>query len=269
MNLRNNYFANYSDKIIRGYNLISFMVLYGKWSDLNFLNLGYTGNTLPFPLETQDEKDIHFISLYAKALEGLPDNTKSIIEIGSGLGGGCYLLKKYYKIPVVNGIDYGKLNVKYSNKKLNPLGITIFESAAEEAWKINKKYDVVLSLEASLLFYNWELFLKSVYSLLNEDGVFLYSDIFLKKDISVIENLLEKCGFVITFKEDITSGVKEAVKKSVIPDSETFSFKLIKKILGLDSLDKFITNKAGTEMYNKIMSDDFVYIKYIIHKKAN
>lgn len=267
MNLRNSYFANHSNKIIRGYNLISFMVLYGKWQHLNFLNLGFIGNSLPFKLEKEDEKDIHFISLYAKTLEGLPDNTQTILEIGSGLGGGCYLLKKYYKIPVVNGVDYGKLNVKYSNKKLNPIGVTIIESAAEETYKINKKYDVVISLEASLLFYNWELFLKSVYVLLNDDGTFLYADLFLKDDIIVIENLLEKCGFQIIFKVDITNGVKEAVKQSVIPDTEPPLFKLVKKILQLDVLDKFITNNTDTEMYKKIMSDEFIYMKYIIKKK--
>lgn len=267
MTHRSSFVGKHSIKIVRSFNLISFMILNRYWSDINFLNLGYIGNTLPFNLDIEDEKDINSISLYIKTFEGMPENTESVLEIGSGLGGGCYLLKKYYKIPVVIGIDYAKLSVKYSNNKFSSLGINFYQNPAEEILAINKKVDVILSLEASQIFYNWELFFKNVTTLLKNDGTFLYCDIFAKEDIQIIEELINTAGLMIIHKEDISSGVIDSINSSIVLNSkESYLYKLIKKILFLNSLEEFkISNNS--KMYHKLVNNELIYIKYIIKIK--
>jgi SAM-dependent methyltransferase len=266
MNYKSSYFGGHIQKIIRGYNLVSFMILGGNWKDYDFLNLGYVSSKpLPFQLDNRDKDNTNSISLYAKILEDLPANTGSILEIGSGLGGGCYLLKKYYHIPTVTGIDYAKLNVRYSNKKFNHLGVQYYRCSAENANTLNQKYDAVISVEAALLFYNWELFLKNVSDLITDNGTFLYTDLFTQEDKQTIENLISKVGLKIISMEDIGDGVINSIQQIPGPNKDTFLFKFLKKLLLLGDLDKFDAYN-NSELHKKIIHKELIYMKYVIVK---
>lgn len=98
MKTNSTYFNSETKKFIRNYNFISFMILIGKWGRYDFFNLGYKGSLKKdIILDDIDKKNQLHISLYLKVMEELPESSKSILEIGSGIGGGCYLLKKYLR----------------------------------------------------------------------------------------------------------------------------------------------------------------------------
>lgn len=267
MAYNSSYLGAYSQKIVRSFNLVSFMILKGSWDHYDFMNLGYFGNKMHFIPEDKDKKNLSSISLYAKALEGIPEGIHAVLEIGSGLGGGCYLLKKYYKIAEVTGIDYAGLNVLYSNKKFKQPGIRFIRCAAETAHQLNQKFDLILSVEAAILFYDWELFFKNVSILLTSNGSFVYADLLAIEDKTIIEKLINSAGLKITYDEDISEGVINSLNERPKPKKDkSVSYKILQRILLIRELDQFDAYH-NSDLHKKLINKELVYMKYIIQKK--
>lgn len=260
-----NYLGEYREKIVRSYNFLSFMLISKRWDRLDFLNLGYIGYNIPFELNDFDKKSLHSITLYAKTLEKIPTETQSALEIGSGLGGGCYLLKNYFKIKDVVGLDYAKFNARYSSSKFSKFGIKHVNLPAEESYKLNRKFDLILSLEASQLFYSWELFIKNIPDLLTDNGSFFYADLFTPDDKVKIENIISDNGLKIIYSEDISEGVSKAIEQIKKPDDEHFLVNFLRKLLLIKEIDKFHAYN-NSDLHNKIKNKDLLYTKYIIVK---
>lgn len=260
-----NYLGGYRKKMVRSYNFLSFMLISKRWDRLDFLNLGFVGYKIPFEPEEFDKNSLDSISLYCKTLDGLPDTAKSALEIGSGLGGGCYLLMKYFKIKEVVGIDYAKLNVRYSLSKFSELNINYINLPAEESIKLNRKFDLILSLEASQLFYSWEKFIENIPKLLTDNGSFFYADLFTPEDIINIEHIISSNGLKIKHREDISEGVSKAISKIKKPEKDNMFVSVIKKILLIKVVEKFHAYN-NSDFHKRIINKEFIYMKYVITK---
>lgn len=263
MTTRSNYLGEYSEKIVRSYNFLSFMLFSKRWNRLDFLNLGYIGYNIPFEIQDFDNDSLNSISLYCKSLENISPNTQSALEIGSGLGGGTFLLKNYFKIKDVVGIDYAKFNVKYCTSKFSKYGIKYINLPAEESYKLNRKFDLILSLEASQLFYSWELFIQNIPNLLTDTGSFFYADLFTPDDKIKIEKIISDNGLKIIYTEDISEGVSKAIEKIKQPEAEPFFVNFARNLLRIKEIDKFHAYN-NSDLHHKIINKELIYTKYII-----
>lgn len=267
MKYKSSLLSKYNSKFVRHYNLYSyFLMRYGGRAD--FMNLGFNPHYTPFKLEEKDIPNLKYISLYCKLLEGFDNNISNILEISSGLGGGCYLLKHYYSIPEVIGVDYARLNVKYSNKKFNNLGINFYKFSSDNVNKLNKKFDTIISLEASQHYDDWELFLKNTSSLLNENGVFYYADMFTPGDQMIIEKLMLETGWKINKKENITDGIINSINMVQPPAIKSRYYKAICTFLNLNSLDEFEAYN-NSKLHQLFKEGELNYIKYILTKSLS
>lgn len=235
---------------------------------VDFMNLGYNGITENLILKKEDlvwEQNPYSLHLYIKLFEGISfSKVRNSLEIGCGLGGGCYLLKEYYHINDVTGIDDNRLSLLYNRLKFKRYGISFKYQNANSLYKLNKNYDLIYSLEASQHFEDWSLFFKNIFSLLSEDGYFLYSDIFKYSSIEYLEKLFYENNLKVLLKVDISTSVIRSIESNSIQFNEQKERRLsfMSKLFNLDGLEP---NNASV-LYKKLMHKEFVYIKYVISK---
>lgn len=105
----------------------------------------------------------------------MPDlRGKKVLDLGCGYGEHCKLFVNQSAEKVV-GIDISKRMLEVARKENSHPKIEYIHLPIEDAIQLNEKYDVVVS---SLALHYVEAFsdvVRSVYSLLNENGVFLFS----------------------------------------------------------------------------------------------
>lgn len=236
-----------------------------KKCNIAFMNLGLVDDSfhLPISLSPEDEKiySIRNIKLYCKLIFPVPSNAKKALEVGSGFGGGSYIVSRYFTIPEVIGVDVLKSSVKYANNRFKNIDTLKFlHYSASNFAKLSKKFDLIICLEASLHFENKLLFFHNVATSLSDDGVFCYGDIFPDSSIVGIESMLSSAGLVIIEKEDISKGV-------------LLSINTLNKQNGLGRLIELLMLNVhganftqGTKLYRKLQNGTLRYIRYKLKK---
>ncbi len=262
MEIRSTLLGEYNDKFVKHYNKYSENLL--KRNELvHFMNLGYIGEE-QFNIKEEDTKSIASVNLYLKVLEGLNTNPVSALEVGSGLGGGCYILKKYLQISEVTGVDYGEKNVIYSNHKFNGIGIDFKHYSSSNFNQLNQTYDLILSLEASQHFDNWELFIENAYKVLNKDGILVYADLFYEKDIEKILKILDNSPLKMVIQEDISAGVIHSIAQ-MKPPNKNVAYRLWCAINGMNKINKF--EAYNNSAYHKMFQNGSIkYLKFHLKK---
>ncbi len=105
----------------------------------------------------------------------MPDlKGKNVLDLGCGFGEHCTRFIKEGAIKVV-GIDISEKMLEIAEKENNHPSITYINIPMEDIGQLNEKFDVIVS---SLAFHYVEDFsgvVKNIYSMLNDDGVFLFS----------------------------------------------------------------------------------------------
>ncbi|MFN8315389.1 MAG: class I SAM-dependent methyltransferase [Chitinophagales bacterium] len=249
------------------YAMVSFYGMASRYKKCNiaFMNLGLVDDSfhLPISLSPEDEKiySIRNIKLYCKLIFPVPSNAKKALEVGSGFGGGSYIVSRYFTIPEVIGVDVLKSSVKYaSNRFYNIDGLKFLHYSASNFINLSKKFDLIICLEASLHFENKLLFFQNVANSLSDDGTFCYADIFPNSTIIILESMLSSAGLVIIEKEDISEGV-------------ILSINTLNKQNGLSRLIELLMLNIhganftqGTILYRKLQNRSLRYIRYKLKK---
>tara|TARA_R110000868_G_scaffold293920_1_gene554404 strand:- start:86 stop:811 length:726 start_codon:yes stop_codon:yes gene_type:complete len=170
-----------------------------KWFD--FMNHGY------YPPSEVFEKNYIFknsASLYFNIIEDLDTESKTILDIGCGRGGGVKVFKEYKKFKDIYACDINVSSIDFC--KENHPGINFKTCSSTSLDYNNTSFDIVTNVESSHCYSNINLFLKEVKRVLNHDGVFCYTDVFLND--YPIEEILENSGqFKNIVSEDITDNV--------------------------------------------------------------
>lgn len=192
-------------EIIEEYKFIN--SIFKENTNFEFMNHGY------HPIDNRLNNSSIFLkncaTLYLYVMDKLNlCDIKSILEVGCGRGGGISLIKDVYNIKDVYGCDLIQENIDYCIKNHNNI-----EFKVQDACDLNydKKFDVILNIESSHCYIDIQKFFQRIVKFLNNDGIFLYADIFTKKNLNFVKNtLLEK--FFILEEEDITENVYRSCK---------------------------------------------------------
>jgi ubiquinone/menaquinone biosynthesis C-methylase UbiE len=221
-----------------------------KDSELHFMNHGYSP-----AYNFLKEKDLKFknqISLYLSLFDDLDVKNKSILEVGCGRGGGINSLKEYFNFSKISACDFNKNNID-SCKTNHSKDIEFKVSNAEKLDYEDNEFDIVINVESSHCYKNFEMFFKEVNRVLKPNGLFLYTDCGI-----AIDNFEKYIGFFqINKKIDITKNVKQACKE----DIENY-----KQINNPNIRDWFI--QLSKEKYEEYSTSNSRYISYIsLNKK--
>jgi ubiquinone/menaquinone biosynthesis C-methylase UbiE len=164
-----------------------FMSWYNQDNDWVTMNYGYglltdDGKMIEDLLtEEGDRREIFSLQLYyfitgtQKAFTNLKN--KTLVEVGSGRGGGISFLTRHFKPERAVGIDFSNNQVEFCKARHSDVEQLEFHQGNAEALSTHanlgaKVADVVVNVESSHCYGNIDNFLNEVNTILKDDGVF-------------------------------------------------------------------------------------------------
>jgi SAM-dependent methyltransferase len=246
------------------YSVVSILL---KGDDTAFLNYGYApadANATRFPLEAADEADRQSIQLYLRVLAGADLRGKAVLEVGCGRGGGASFIARYLAPASMTGIDLSERAAKYCRRRHRHPNLRFIQGDAQDLPVENASYDVVLNVESSHCYPDFDRFLAEVRRALRPAGRFLFADIRPRENVDVLRRQLA-AQFSIVEEERITPNVLLALNR----DSDRRS------ALIHNRAPKFmhagLKNFAGVEgsvVFAALEAGDLQYVRFVLQKNA-
>ncbi len=225
-----------------------------------FMNLGYAGE-LRTQLKAEASSEEHHIALYLKLLEYVPaiNRESSVLEVGCGRGGGCYVLQKYFGVQKITGVDQSTGNLKLAQKNVPG---PVYLSANANDFRLPDTYHLVVNLESSHNYPSRKAFFKKVHSSLKPDGYFAFGDLVRKEVLEETEHDLLGAGFKLLHKENISEEVLASTDKysrTQYPTATRFPFLFPAKIHAF-----LVTIHSRT--FKRLKSKEVFYNLYVLQR---
>jgi len=237
-----------------------------KNAEIIFMNYGYSSPDQKVDLDPKDEPNRYSIQLYHQLAAAVDLKDKSLLEIGSGRGGGLSYIAKNFPISSAMGVDLNQRASNFCNKYYNIKGLSFKQGDAQNLKIEDNTYDAIVNIESSHRYPNMNAFLGEVKRILKPGGYFLFSDFRYDYEMADIKLDLEKTGFIQIKEEMITPKVVKALDM----DDER-KRKLVKRLA-----PRFLWNIAlnfagtkGSETYQNFASGKYEYFTYILQKKQD
>jgi ubiquinone/menaquinone biosynthesis C-methylase UbiE len=214
--------------------------------------------------QMEDEENRLSIQLYHRVAEAGKLKGKTVLEVGSGRGGGASFILRYHQPAQFTGLDFSEQAVKFcENRHLIP-NLKFKVGKAEALPFGSNSFDAVLNIESSHCYTSMEAFVNEVARVLKPGGVFLFTDFRSPGEMEALEQLLKAHKDLrITEEEDITSMVMTALKK----DGER------KKILIRDLIPKTYQNlfnefaaMGGSKILIAFERCELIYRRFVLLK---
>ena len=186
-------------------------------NDWQFMNYGYAPineKTVFIAKNEVDKENSLFIQLYQHTLLGIDLNGKTILEVGSGRGGGTDYVARYFAPSSIIGVDFSKNAVNLCNKFYKTPNLRFVEGNAEKLLFENDSFDVVFNVESSHCYGNMNLFISEVTRVLKPGGIFAWADLRTLKAMETDDAIFMNSALNVLFKEDITTNVLKALDLS-------------------------------------------------------
>jgi len=157
----------------------------------------------------------HHLNLVKHLLLGVDLGGKAVLEIGCGRGGNCSYLSRYSSATRVVGVDVCAPNLALARK--NPdLETAIFVAGdAQQLPLADSCFDVVLNLESSHCYSQFDRFVAEAARVLKRSGVFCFADLWNvdvpELDWPAREQALRNSSLEIIAEENISEQVFQAM----------------------------------------------------------
>jgi len=237
--------------------------------DWRFMNFGYAypeANSSSVQLDTQDQQDQYCFQLYEHLLRQvkiLP--TTRVLEVGSGRGGGAFLMHKYFKPSTTIGLDISDAAVELCNRIYATPGLNYVQGDACALPFDDNSFDIVVNIESSHGYPCFTKFLAEVKRVLKPGGHLLLADFRASEDWQRWQEELEAGGMEKIQAIDILPNVRLAME-----------FEQDRKETLIQShiparYQSFVRNFAGMRnslVYNRFHNGEKVYWNFVLQKPA-
>ncbi len=232
-----------------------------------FMNYGYACDEHEMPpfLEPEDEVNRLSYQLYHHLARKVPLNGKSVLEVGSGRGGGAALLMKYMRPKRMIGIDYSQEAVRLCKKRHAAHGLDFIQGDAEHLPLPDESCDVVINVESSHCYGSIPCFLAEVSRVLKPGGHFLLTDIRLKDELPNLKQQISACSLSLLEEMDITNHVVRALDADHDKRMNAIQEHVPKAFLG--PFMEFAGVQGSTVLEN-LRTGTSVYVSFFMHKSA-
>ena len=257
-------------------------ILWHKWynklakqiqsPDWTFMNYGYSAvekstdnQDARLQLNPEDEQDRLCIHLYEKVISGTDLTNKSVLEVGSGRGGGTSYIARYHKPAKCIGIDFSEDQVNFSKNHFKSIkNLDFVNGSAEDLPFQDASFDVVINVESSHCYGNIEKFIKEVGRVLKPNGLFLFADLRQENDMLKLKSLLEEQTF---WKKIEEGNITKNVLYSLEIDNES-KLKLITDLVpkNLQSMFKEFAGVKNGKVYRNLESGNLQYIRLVFRR---
>jgi ubiquinone/menaquinone biosynthesis C-methylase UbiE len=181
-----------------------------------FLNYGFAyrdGGPPDLVLAPEDVKDANAIQLYHHVTSGAVIEGASVLEVGSGRGGGAVFLTRYRRPAEYVGLDISAPTTALCNRLHRLPGLSFAQGEAEALPFPPERFDVVVNIESARCYGDLGAFFREVFRVLTPGGFFLFADMFGKGDVQRTRRLLSDTGFETTKATDIRENVILAMRR--------------------------------------------------------
>ena len=227
------------------------------------MNYGYAEQKDTF-IDSNSE-EIYCLQLYHFIASGMFTfkslENKTILEVGSGRGGGLEYVLQTFNADKAIGLDYCQKQVDlcngfYSgNKRLR-----FVQGDAENLNMKDERFDVVINVESSHCYGKIDRFFAEVFAVLKEDGAFFYTDFMKPEEATRRENVLKAIGFKLIKKKDITENIIQSMdlenqrKLNLITKFSKFTRYFLDQFVGLQT----------SKVYKVFKDREWVYMAYYL-----
>ncbi len=231
---------------------------------LRFMNYGYYDTNLDLKLDPDDENDRFCIQLYNHIVRNINLDSKKVLEIGCGRGGGVYYYAKYFKIKEIMGIDVTRPAINFCRNKYHFDNAEFEVGNAEDLPFLDESYDIIINLESSGNYLHIKNFFSEVHRLLKPGGYFAYADLRKKNELSTWEDDLKYLNLIQVEKEDITNNVTESLDKDSLRKKNMVDSHV--PVFFRSQFYEFSGISGSNYVYNALKKREKIYIRYLFKK---
>lgn len=236
-------------------------------ADLTFMNYGYAplNGGPPLPLRDDDEPNRYAIQLYHHVAGAVDLAGKTVLEVGSGRGGGASYVARYLEPGSLTGVDRCAEAVEFCAGRHPVPGLAFRHGDAEALPFADASFDVVVNVESSHGYGSLPRFLGEVRRVLRPGGHFLYTDHRGDYEIGEWRAMLLASGLRMLKEEEISANVVRALeldderKRAMI---ERRCPRWLQK-----SIHEFAATR-GSAAYERFRTGKTRYFSYVFRKDA-
>jgi fatty-acid O-methyltransferase len=211
--------------------------------ELLFFNYGFWQPGLDDSwMAPSDARYRHHLNLVRHVLSGVDVNGRAVLEIGCGRGGNCYYLSLYSEAARVVGVDVCAANLVLARRDPRLRRAEFLAGDAHRLPFADSSFDVVLNLESSHCYAQFDWFVAEVVRVLKDSGVFCFADLWdvdvMEVDWPARERALRNSSLELIAEENISEqvfqamGLSGSISEQLTALSAAGNHKLIARING-------------------------------------
>jgi len=184
--------------------------------NLLFMNYGFSSQGLEDSwIHTADAPFRLHLNLIRHVLAGVDLCGKSVLEVGCGRGGNCYYLSRYTEVSRIVGSDLCAPNLVSARQNPALARAEFIAGDAQQLPFADSCFDVVLNLESSHCYGDFNKFVAEAARVLKHRGIFCFADLWdvdaLDLDWQARRQALNHSQMEIIEEEDISEQVFRAI----------------------------------------------------------
>ena len=160
----------------------------------------------------------HHLNLVRRLLAGVDLRGKAVLEIGCGRGGNCCYLSNYSEAARIVGLDVCAPNLALARQNRELERAAFVSGDAQQLPLGDESFDVVVNLESSHCYGQFDKFLAEAARVLKRSGIFCFADLWnvdvLELDWQAREQALRKSPLKLIAEENISEQVFQAMGSS-------------------------------------------------------
>jgi ubiquinone/menaquinone biosynthesis C-methylase UbiE len=237
------------------------------FNDWHFMNYGYCPFDYEKKLKLNPEDEVHryAIQLYHYLASKVCIEGMDVLEIGSGRGGGCNYLKRYFNPRKITGLDIAANAVNFSKQTHCQKGLYYKQGNAEALPFEDSYFDVVINVESCHAYGSVPKFLAEVKRVLCDGGHFLCADLRSPDGMITLRKNLLNSGLTLVEEEIITENVIKAIS-----EEEAIKMSRIKKFVPtkFQKLFKEFAGVKGSQIHASLSRGELVYHRFVLGKSC-
>ena len=224
------------------------------------MNYGYLRNDFTPQLSQEDEKERFPIHLYHYLCSKSSLKNLRVLEVGCGRGGGADYITRTFSPNEYHALDISPTAVQLCNNFYKKDNLSFHVGSADDLPFDNQFFDIIINVESSHCYPNFNKFLLEVKRVLKPEGQFLITDFRSKSEFFDFDKSINE-NFKIISYEDITNNILLALDEMSEKRKKQIKFFLPKFFSNISSSFAGI---KGSKLYESFIKRELVYHMYVL-----
>jgi ubiquinone/menaquinone biosynthesis C-methylase UbiE len=235
--------------------------------DWQFMNYGYVPNEDEPAVSLPDDPKVqkYPMQMYHYLASKAEIKGKSVLEVGSGRGGGAKYVAGSFQPASYTGMDIAQSAVDLSNRIHLLPNLRFIQGSAENIPLADNSVDVVLNVESCHAYGSVDNFLSEVKRVLKPGGYLLLVDFRDLKNMDLLREQLRNSGMDVLQEEDIAPNVVKAMEAEDHVKKER-----IKKLFPPRWQELFgeFAGVVGSRIHTNLKNKARFYNRFVVRKKV-